>query len=97
MYESGLTIDSWMNLSNGMFAVAAYAFSLSRSGPIVPVELAGANVWHAAQPFAANAALPAARLAPPPAGGGVAPVVVGAGGGGAAIVTPFCGPTTAAT
>jgi hypothetical protein len=38
---------------------------LSRSGPIVPFEFAGAKVWHEPQPFAANTVFPAAASPPP--------------------------------
>ena len=45
---------------------AQSAFSLvSRSGPIVPVALAAASVWHPLQPDApVNTALPAAAFPP---------------------------------
>src|SRR6478609_8566320 len=68
MYASGLTIDSWMNAVRFMFpsAFASEAGALSRSGPIVPVEFAGLNVWHEAHPFAAKTAFPAAALPLPP-------------------------------
>jgi len=56
-------------------AFASAAGALSRSGPIVPFELAGWKVWHVAQPFEAKTALPAAAF-PPPEEVVVAPVDV---------------------
>jgi hypothetical protein len=47
-------------------AFASDAGALSRSGPIVPVALAGLNVWHEAQPLEAKTVFPAAALPPPP-------------------------------
>ena len=59
MYAAGSTIDSSMNLSSGpRFAFAAYAFRLSRSGPILPVAFAGLNVWQLPQPFCWKTASP---------------------------------------
>jgi hypothetical protein len=46
---------------------------------MVPVEFAGAKVWHEPQPFAEKTASPAAALPPPPEDFVVPPdVVVGA-------------------
>src|SRR5438552_12867140 len=61
MYAFGLTIDSWMNATSGCFACCAYATSLSRSGPIVPVALAAVSVWQLEQPFALKTERPAAE------------------------------------
>src|ERR1700758_3339118 len=61
MYASGFTIDSWMNPSSGCFACCAYATSLSRSGPIVPVALAAVSVWQLGQPFESKTERPAAE------------------------------------
>jgi hypothetical protein len=60
--------------------------AVSRFGPIVPVAPAGWNVWHEAQPFAANTALPAAAFPPPDADVVVAAEVVAADVVGAAEV-----------
>ena len=75
-YAPGSTIDCFVNAASGCFACFAYCASLSRSGPIVPVDPAGLYVWHELQPWAAKSALPFAAL-PLAAGGGAA------GGGGA--------------
>src|ERR1700746_1849390 len=60
MYAFGFTIDSWMNASSGCFPGCAYATSLSRSGPIVPVAWAAVRVWQLEQPFALKTERPAA-------------------------------------
>jgi hypothetical protein len=43
--------------------VASLAGVVSRSGPIVPVDPAGLNVWQEPQPFAANTGFPCAAFA----------------------------------
>src|SRR5712691_11096097 len=48
-----------MNFSSGWCACAAYAGSLSRSGPIFPVAPAAFNVWQDEQPLLMKIALPA--------------------------------------
>src|SRR5437762_12391501 len=59
MYASGFTIDSRTNAASAIFAFAASCDGLvSRSGPILPVEAAGLNVWQLPQPFAAKTVLP---------------------------------------
>src|SRR4051794_8078918 len=94
-----------MKSSSGLFADDAYDFSLSRSGPTLPLVPAAASVWHAPQPLEANASFPAATSAPPPPPPpeGVVPVVVVPPVspppplGAAVIDTPLRGPATAAT
>src|SRR5947207_8305320 len=78
MYAFGSLIDVVMNWSSGCPALAAAAFRVSRSGPTLPFDPAGLNVWHAAQPDFANCVLPAAAF---PAGcvcAGVVPVAASA-------------------
>jgi hypothetical protein len=67
MYAFGLTMDSLMNASRFMLlsSLAEAAGAVSRFGPIVPVEFAGAKVWHVAQPCEAKTAFPAAAFPPP--------------------------------
>src|SRR5262245_15257872 len=93
MYASGSTIDSWMKSSSGWPAVFAKSGSLSRSGPTVPFEPAGVNVWQLPQPLASKTALPAAASPFTSAGGaGVLPTtLVGVG------VVTVPGPHPAAT
>src|SRR5947208_16681229 len=76
MYAFGSLIDVVMNWSSGCPALAADSFRLSRSGPTLPFDAAGLNVWHAAH--GVNSALPAAAF---PAGcvwAGVVPVAASA-------------------
>jgi len=72
MKAFGSVIDRRMKAVSAIFAFFASTVGLvSRSGPTVPVDPAGLNVWQLAQPFAAKTALPRAALAP-----GAAAVVV---------------------
>src|SRR3954453_20580247 len=59
-YAFGSTIDSLMNCCSGSPTLCASGASLSRSGPTVPLEPAGAKVWQLAQPLFAKTALPEA-------------------------------------
>src|ERR1700757_4249338 len=81
MYALGSTIESWMNASSGCFACCAYATSLSRFGPIVPLAFAAVSVWQLEQPLELKTERPAAEGE----AGLVEVEVVLDGGGGAAL------------
>ena len=76
MYAFGSLIEVVMNWSRGCPALAADAFRLSRSGPTLPFDPAGLNVWHAAH--GVNSALPAAAFPAGWVGVGVVPVAASA-------------------